>query len=430
MEAVLETIGEVAVFLGIVLAAFLVGRFTKMLYTRLNKNRPTSGHILASKLLVAFWVLLGIWLGLDAIFEVNPAGMFATLGIVSLALGFGLQNTVANLAAGMSLTLDKPFDVGDRVRVGQTWGDVVGIGFRSTRIVTTSGEHVVIPNSVLDTQEVWNYTHAQAEHMRLEVPVGISYDSSIRLAEDLALRVVRSTDGILAFPPPVMRVRRFAADGVELEIRCWIDHAADKAALTDRILRGVKRSYDEAGVHFPFPQRTISYLKDLGSAAPTPEHLSEHTADRPVVMLVTRGSPAPQVTVDKVMSFVAGLDVTLEVIHVRPKYQELHAQPGTDTLNQYLHAAERRSVPATGRMLVGDLTKETAKAAREAGARLLVVGLRPRNQLGKVWIQKDLQNLRRGVDLPVVALASDQPADARLVERWRQRLHPDEGETV
>lgn len=416
---------ELLQFLAIVIGAYLIGRIVRWAYMRIQRGRPTSGQLLAGKGIMFVLVFAGIWLAIRYVFDVDPGNMFATLGIVSLALGFGLQNTVANLAAGVSLSLDKPFDVGDRIRVGQTWGDVISIGFRSTSIRTTAGEHVVVPNAILDTQEVWNYTNANNSEMRVEIPLQISYASSFPLAEDLVLRVVRDTKGVLSYPEPRVLIRALGSDGVDLEIRCWISDPIEKARIVDAVLRRVKNRFDESGVHFPFPQRSISYLKDETPPAPTPEYLAEQHTGKPVVLALIRSPLSSATTPAHIVAFAQGADARIVFVHVRPPASTMHPEQGQAALNQCIAAARRAGVSAQARMEVGALAPTVAAVARQEGAKVLALVRNNVHGIARGWMRADQRDIQNASPVPVQLLEPDTPPTSKTMEFWKERLHPD-----
>ncbi len=406
-----------------VVGGLFAGRLLRWAYDKSSRAEPTSGHLLMGKIMVVTGTVMGASLALSAVYNVNPLNLFATLGILSLALGFGLQNTVANLAAGIGLTMDKPFDVGDRIEVGQTWGDVVSIGLRSTRILTTSGSHVVIPNAILDTQEVWNHTHHGNTHMRLEVAFGISYESSVPLAESLALKAARSHPAVLAYPEPVVRMRGFGDSSINLELRCWIDRATRKPAVVDRLLRDIKDAFDAGGVVFPFPQRTISQLADLPTPAPTPDHLKGEAARKPVVVVCTRGRQAAEALSERVVEFVGKLDARMLVLHVRPPHHAFHPADGEAAVNTYMARAQALGVPASGTLEVGDFAEKLGRIARESGAKLIILGAAQASRMSFGWLRNEVQQIRKTSPVPVVVLGSGKH-DEKLIDHWRGVLYP------
>lgn len=416
-------------FFAILVGAYLIARLLRWAYTKSQRSRPSSAQLLTAKTIMLTVMFAGLWIGIQIAFEADPGSMFATLGIVSLALGFGLQNTVANLAAGVSLSLDKPFDVGDRIQVGQTWGDVQNIGFRSTSIRTTAGERVVIPNAILDTQEVWNYSGQQGE-LRVEIPLQISYQSSIPLAEDVALRVARDTAHVLSFPGPKLVVRALGADGIDLELRCWLSDPNEKATAVDSILRRVKSKFDEAGVHIPFPQRTLTYLKDEEAPAPTPEHLiGEHTS-KPVIVALVRSPLASPQTPQHAVTFAKGADARIVFVHVRPLTYALQPEAGQGALNRCLEVARKEGVFASGRMEMGNLTEVVAQVVRQEGAKMLMLVRSPSRGLGRGWGRSEQRELQASVQVPVQFIEHDTPPVEKAMRYWHDTWHPEPEEKV
>lgn len=416
---------QLAAFILVLVAAFFVGRMGRALYDRFHRGKqPTSRQLLVGKTIVLVAVVLAVAVGLTYVYDVDLLALVTTLGILSIALGFGLQNTVANMAAGVGLSLDKPFDVGDRIQVGETWGDVESIGLRSTTIVTTGGQHVVIPNAMLDTREVWNSTHGPRSHLRLELPVGISYDSSLELAEYLMLQVARRNDNLLAYPNPVVRARRFGDNQVDLELRVWLKRAIQRPMVVDQLVRGIKHAFDSEGVHFPFPQRTISYLKDLDPPAKAPDFLAGEASTKPTVLVCTRGSAGARMMADRVVEFVDLLGARLVVVNVRAPHLALEDHDAQAAINHYLMRSETVKVPAKGRMEVGDLSDTITRVARDEGARLIIFGRSHRLGFSARWLHREIDELRRADVAPVLELDTDRVTDEDFVAHWRQVVNP------
>lgn len=414
-----------ALFLAILVGGYLVGRTLRAIYTRMVRGRaPTSRQILTGKTIVLVAVVLAAAAALTQVYGADLLQLTTTLGILSIALGFGLQNTIANLAAGVGLSLDKPFDVGDRIQVGQTWGDVESIGLRSTRIITTSGQHVIIPNAILDTREVWNSTLGRSAFLRLEVPVSISYESSLELAEYVMLQAARRNDNILAYPNPVVRARRFAADGVDLELRVWLKRAVQRPVVLDQLVRAIKRGFDEHGVAFPFPQRTVSYLADLPQPSKAPEFLAGEASQKPTVLACTRGPEGARVMGEAIVSFIDKLGARLVVLHVRPRHQTLDEHDAQVAINVFLARANEAKVPAKGRTEIGDLSDTVAIVAREEGAKLIIFGRSRRTGFAGRWLHREIAELEASQAAPVLELDTDRVADDDFVEKWRAELHP------
>jgi small-conductance mechanosensitive channel/nucleotide-binding universal stress UspA family protein len=213
---------------------------------------------------IAFLIFVGIIL---VFFNVELTGEVAiVIGFIGIAFGFGLQHTIANVMAGFALAADKPFAVGDRIRVGQvgreTWGDVIDIGLNSTKIRTVEEEIVVIPNNVIATNEVWNFTR-DSPIIVLKLDIGISYGSDWRLAKKIMLEEARKHRYILRKPQPIVRFQSYSESSQQLQLWLWLRNARDKEQIRSDMLETIKDRFDAEGVEIPFPYRTIVYKKDL-----------------------------------------------------------------------------------------------------------------------------------------------------------------------
>jgi len=186
-------------------------------------------------------------------------------GIAGLAVSFAAKDTLSNLIAGLLLVLDRPFEVGDRIEIWQapressTWGDVVAIGLRATTIRTPDNLIFVIPNAVIMQRDIINYT-ASGEHIRLRIPIGISYDSDTELAKQLILEVAANIEGIETDPAPIVILRSFNDSAVGLEARVWVAEARNRRNIQDQMTENVKRAFETNGIEIPFPKRDL-YIK-------------------------------------------------------------------------------------------------------------------------------------------------------------------------
>ncbi len=423
-EGLGEVLWNLLLFALIVIVGYLIGRTGRALYSRALRVAPTSGQLLMGKLMVLTSASVALFMALRLVYNIEPLSLLATLGVVSLALGFGLQNTVANLAAGVGLTLDKPFEVGDRIRIGETWGDVVTIGLRSTRILTVNGDLVVVPNSLLDTRELWNYTYQEHPKFRLDIPIGISYTSSIPLAESLMLAAARHDDRVLAYPEPHVRAKELADNGVQLELRVWISRAQLRPAVRDKLLRAIKERFDEHGVHFPYPQRTISYEKDLEPAAPTPDFLKGEASSKPVVLVCTRSRQSAEGMAEGVIRFVDELGARMVVLHARPATQTMNPYDAQAALNFYLDRAQKAGVPARAVSEIGDLPAVLPRIVRESGAKLVLFGRSQTRWRGPGWVRSEVGAAQTASPVPVVVVDTDGALPMDALERWREHLYP------
>jgi len=206
-------------------------------------------------------ISLGIAISLG-VMGVNILAVATGLGLIGFALAFGMQDTIANFMAGIMIAVERPFKIGDRIRVGDEWGDVIDIGMRSTRIRTVKNETVTIPNNLIATREVWNFTKENPSVI-MTIPIGISYDSNWHKVEEIILKAANRHALILGKPEPSVRMKRFGESSIDLELWAWISHAKYLDIASSDLLKVIKDKFDKEGIVIPFPHRTIVFKRDI-----------------------------------------------------------------------------------------------------------------------------------------------------------------------
>jgi small-conductance mechanosensitive channel len=204
---------------------------------------------------------VAVILALD-IMGINVMPFVAGAGVLGIAIGFAAKDTLSNLIAGILLIIDRPFEIGDRIEVwsapagSSSWGDVLDIGLRATKIRTTDNIIIVIPNNEIMKRDIVNYTLISS-NIRVRINIGVSYDTDIKQAKEVILQMASEVDWVLKEPAPRVVVRSFGESSVDLQLRVWIDDARRRmdtiSAITDRI----KYAFDQAGIEIPYPKRDI-----------------------------------------------------------------------------------------------------------------------------------------------------------------------------
>jgi small-conductance mechanosensitive channel len=210
---------------------------------------------------VIIYVVAGI-LALDTL-GLNITPFLAGASVAGIAIGFAAKDTLSNLIAGVLLIIDRPFELGDRIEVwaspknSASWGDVVNIGIRATKIRTTDNIIVVIPNNEIMKRDIINYTTMTSE-IRVRIPIGIAYDADIDKAKDIITAVGLELDWVMEAPPPKIVVKTFGESAVGLEARVWISNPRRRIDTISHITDRVKAEFDAAGIEIPYPKRDIT----------------------------------------------------------------------------------------------------------------------------------------------------------------------------
>ncbi|MFN2114150.1 MAG: mechanosensitive ion channel family protein [Anaerolineae bacterium] len=131
-------------------------------------------------------------------FGVNVPALAAAVGLSGLALSLAARDTLADGIAGIIILFDRPFRAGDRIEIQviDTWGDVVNIGLRTTRIRTRDNRKVLVPNSLISSNQVVDYTYPDPRY-RIQVHVGIAYGTDIEMVCQLLEETTRGVEGVL-----------------------------------------------------------------------------------------------------------------------------------------------------------------------------------------------------------------------------------------
>ena len=214
-----------------------------------------SGFIILATAIIIALDLLGV----------NVMPFIAGAGVAGVAIGFAAKDTLSNLIAGILLIIDRPFEVGDRIEVWSapagtaTWGDVIDIGLRATKIKTTDNIVIIIPNNEIMLRDIINYTTI-TEKIRVRINIGIAYDADMQMAKDIILKVADTAAWVAKQPPPVVVVKNFGDSSVDLQLRVWIDDARKRIHTISYITDRVKTVFDEQGIEIPYPKRDI-YIK-------------------------------------------------------------------------------------------------------------------------------------------------------------------------
>ncbi len=189
-------------------------------------------------------------------FGVTTASVVAVLGSAGLALGLAVQGTLSNFAGGVLILLLKPFHVGDYI-IEDTHGNegtVTEITIFYTKLSTGDNKIIVIPNGSLANSSLTNVTHSKKRRMDLEV--GISYDSDLKKAKDILYRLADEERDRLKSEEILVFVSELAASEVKIGLRFWVK-TEDYWNVRWRLLESIKLSLDEAEIEIPYQKLDV-----------------------------------------------------------------------------------------------------------------------------------------------------------------------------
>jgi len=191
-------------------------------------------------------------------FGIETTSFVAILGAAGFAVGFALQGSLANFAAGVLLLILRPFKIGDFVEAGGVAGVVKDIQLFTSVLATPDNVKVMVPNAQIYNGVIRNYNGYDTR--RIDLAVGIGYGDSIEQALETATRLMESDSRILSEPAPEAMVGELADSSVNLKLRMWVN-AADYWSVWFDLTRKVKETFDDRGIEIPYPQQVVHMAK-------------------------------------------------------------------------------------------------------------------------------------------------------------------------
>lgn len=246
LTALLPRLLAVAIVLG--LSLFFAGRLQRLVLAISERSRlPLAADRLLAQLARIVVLVAGALVALDILGLSNAALSFvASLGVVGLIVGFALQDITKQFAAGAMLLLAQPFQVGDRVRIGQHEGVITQVQLRATSLQTDVGDEVLIPNADVYSSAIVNFNRYDRRRrtVQLRLPAA-SPDDGARAA---LLAAAAATPGVAAEPAPVVVATGLDGDSALLELRYWIEPGqAEPDAVTTSVVLAARRALGAAG---------------------------------------------------------------------------------------------------------------------------------------------------------------------------------------
>jgi len=247
---------RLAIIVGSLCGLFVVARIVRNWARRAFVRVPSLSKLLRGFLvMVVYWltIVVGLMIVLAAL-GVDITPLFAMVGGASFIIAFALQETLGNLASGLMIMINRPFDEGDLVKISGLLGKVVHVSVVSTTITTPDNQIIVIPNSKVWGDVITNVT--ASDKRRIDLVFGIGYDDSIEKAQRILEELVANHPLVLDDPEPVIQVHELADSSVNFVVRPWVVTENYWEVHWD-FQRSVKEAFDAHDVSIPFPQRDV-----------------------------------------------------------------------------------------------------------------------------------------------------------------------------
>jgi small conductance mechanosensitive channel len=203
-------------------------------------------------LILTFAVLAAL-----AKFGIQTASFIAILGAAGFAIGFALQGSLANFAAGVLILVLRPYKAGDYIDAAGVAGTVKEIQLFTTVLATPDNIKIMVPNGKIFGDVIKNISGYDTR--RIDLVVGIGYSSDMENAHQVLTRIIEDESRILSDPAPQIAVSELADSSVNFVVRPWVK-ACDYWAVRFDLIQKIKASFDENGIEIPFPQRVVHMM--------------------------------------------------------------------------------------------------------------------------------------------------------------------------
>jgi len=209
----------------------------------------------ASSMLIRYVIVaFGIYLALEAIgISLSKFGFMA--GALGVGIGFGLQNIVLNFIAGLILTFEKPIYIGDVIEVDQYMGTVTEIGVRASKVLTWDGSEVIVPNGILISNKVVNWTRTNRKR-RLKISVKTHFDTDPEKVIILLKEVAKNHTNTLDQPAPFALFNGYESSFLDFTLYCWVEFNVSLSTRSE-IAINVKKALLKAGIEAPVPMQKL-----------------------------------------------------------------------------------------------------------------------------------------------------------------------------
>jgi len=238
----------------VVIAGWFAAKLASKIFKSSFRFKISSHHL-------AMWGRL-LFYGIFALFSVTAihqlgfdlSVLLGAAGILTVAIGFASQTSASNLISGLFLLGEKPFVVGDVLRVENDTGEVISIDLLSVKLRTFDYLYVRIPNEILIKTKFVNLTKFPIR--RIDIQVGVAYKENLDEVVKLLLSIVNEEPRCLEEPKPFCLVNAFGTSSVDLQLSSWSRKEFYRDLRSD-LNKAVKAAFDEHGIEIPFPHLSL-----------------------------------------------------------------------------------------------------------------------------------------------------------------------------
>lgn len=279
------TVSTLATSITIVVLSFLLSRLLRSAITRAFTRRGVDDHHgsggAVGQIIHYVLVATGFTIALETA-GIQIGALFAAGAVFAIGLGFAMQNIAQNFVAGVILLVERAIKPGDVIEIDAQIVRVLEMGIRTTIVRTRFDEDLIVPNATLAQSTVKNYT-LNDKHYRLRAPVGVSYQSDVKLVMKTLEKVANGIPWRVPGKEPLILLTDFGPSAIEFEVSVWCDDPwTSRVALSD-LQVAIWFAFEEAGITIAYPQVDVHFAPGL-----------EKGASRALSVLAARAESVPE----------------------------------------------------------------------------------------------------------------------------------------
>src|SRR5581483_5703006 len=249
-----------AILLGVIFTLALVRRYFWEFYFEQRRGITIPKYLRDVFALIVF--LTTVAMVLSGIYGQNVTGVILPSTVLVGIIGWAMQDLLGNIISGISLQLGKPFKHGDWLIVDNTYGEVIEVNWRSTRLCTNDDIYLDVPNNTIVRNTIVNLSYPTKEHA-MRIRLGIDYNVPPNRVKEVLVHATATAPGVMASPAPKAFLVGFGDSAVTYEIKYYLENHRKFNETSDNIHTNVWYALSRAGIRIPFPIRTLQIEKQM-----------------------------------------------------------------------------------------------------------------------------------------------------------------------
>ena len=235
----------------LLIGLWIIKHIVKLADKGMSKSKTDTTLAPFLKNLISWVLKILLFLSVASMVGIETTSFIAIFSAATLAIGLALQGSLSNFAGGVLLLIFKPYKIGDLIEAQGHLGVVKHIQIFNTILLNPQNKTIIVPNGAVASNSIINYSEEGL--LRVDLTAGISYDSDIRKAKDVLMKVLVDNPKVLKDPAPFIGVSELGDSSVNFAVRPWTN-VADYWDVFFTINEEIKYALDAAGISIPFPQ--------------------------------------------------------------------------------------------------------------------------------------------------------------------------------